>query len=359
MPLFQNFQALRLDTMNETDVRETVVRPLIEALGYRNGEEAYVRSERVLRYDRAFLGRQNPKKDPPLVGRADYECGVAAHGRWIVEVKSPAVELTADDAAQGHSYAAHNEIAAEFYLLTNGHKFRLYQTSFPDKPVFEWQLADTAARFDILENLLGPEAIRKRAKSRKPDTGRPLGKSLPSCVRFVGGVLTYTDYRSRVPESTRMLRELLQGHRASVTGGGIVRGDDGLLRAKLYIAGPYAIFDEFNRTLGIDGFGFECAADSVSSDRQNPTIFQCHLSVFVPAGKTLKMPGLPTPLVMPFGFRCTTWTEAIGFCDGDELKGVFEINYTADNFDRPIPNSEQVKAAMNLETSGEFSIKFV
>lgn len=88
-----DFTRLRLGTMNEADVRETIVRPLISALGYSNGADAYVRTERTLRYDRAFLGRQNQRKDPPLVGRADYECGVTSYGRWIVEVKAPDQEL--------------------------------------------------------------------------------------------------------------------------------------------------------------------------------------------------------------------------------------------------------------------------
>src|ERR1019366_7057595 len=61
-------------SMNETDVREMIVRPLIESLGYRYGTEANIRTEQTLRYGMAFLGRKNPKRDPDLVGRADYIC---------------------------------------------------------------------------------------------------------------------------------------------------------------------------------------------------------------------------------------------------------------------------------------------
>jgi hypothetical protein len=67
-------QRPNFDAMNETDVREIVVRPLIERLGYLHGTDATILTEKTLRYDRAFLGRKNPKKDPPLVGRADYVC---------------------------------------------------------------------------------------------------------------------------------------------------------------------------------------------------------------------------------------------------------------------------------------------
>jgi hypothetical protein len=102
-------------SMNETDVREIVVRPLIERLGYRHGTDANIRTEQTLTYARSFLGRKNPKKDPPLVGRADYICEVISFGRWVVEVKAPGEELTRDVVDQAHSYAAHPEIAATFF----------------------------------------------------------------------------------------------------------------------------------------------------------------------------------------------------------------------------------------------------
>ena len=56
------------DTMNETDVREEIVRPLLKRLGYQHGTEANIITEKTLRYERAFLGRKNPKRDPPSSG---------------------------------------------------------------------------------------------------------------------------------------------------------------------------------------------------------------------------------------------------------------------------------------------------
>src|SRR5262245_35661098 len=116
------------DTMNETDVREIIVRPLLVRLGYAHGTQANIRTEVPLRYERAFLGRKNPKKDPPLAGRADYVCDATSYGRWVVEVKAPAHALTQDDAEQAHTYCAHPDIAAAYFLLTNGREFRLYAT---------------------------------------------------------------------------------------------------------------------------------------------------------------------------------------------------------------------------------------
>jgi len=78
-------QFLSFDTMNQTDVREVIVRPLIERLGYRHGTDANIVTEKTLRYEKAFLGRKNPKKDPPLVGKADYICEVVSFGSWVIE----------------------------------------------------------------------------------------------------------------------------------------------------------------------------------------------------------------------------------------------------------------------------------
>ena len=93
------------DSMNETDVREVLVRPLLARLGYCHGTDATILTEKTLRYERSFLGRKNPKKDPPLTGRADYICEVISFGRWVVEVKSPSEELSQDVVEQTHTFS--------------------------------------------------------------------------------------------------------------------------------------------------------------------------------------------------------------------------------------------------------------
>src|ERR1017187_7751203 len=129
---------LDFSSMNETDVREIIVRPLLALLGYRHGTDATIRTEQTLRYANAFLGRKNPKKDPALIGRADYICDVISFGRWVVEVKSPSEDLSRDVVEQAHTYAAHPEIAASFFLVTNGRTFKLYETAKLDKAALEW-----------------------------------------------------------------------------------------------------------------------------------------------------------------------------------------------------------------------------
>ena len=50
--------------LNEADIREEVIAPLIRTLGYRSNTEHNVTREWPLRYPYNYLGRKNPKKDP-------------------------------------------------------------------------------------------------------------------------------------------------------------------------------------------------------------------------------------------------------------------------------------------------------
>lgn len=184
------------DTMNETDVREIIVRPLLNRLGYAHGTVANIRTEVPLRYDRAFLGRKQPKRDPPLAGRADYICDAISYGRWAVEVKAPSHPLTQDDVEQAHTYCAHPEISAAYFLLTNGRTFRLYATARLEQPILAWEFDDTEQKIMNLHNIVGYQAIRKLTEITRHDTNKPLGAGLPSEVKIVGGDVTYGEHHS-------------------------------------------------------------------------------------------------------------------------------------------------------------------
>lgn len=147
--------------MNETDVREELIRPLLHKLGYRHGTEANIRTEQTFRYAKAFLGRKKAN-DPDLVGRADYILEVASVGRWVVEAKPPNQNLDQEVIEQAHSYAAHPEVSALFFMVTNGKLWRLYRTSYLDAPLMAWDWSDMDDVFLALNNLVGPNAIRKK-----------------------------------------------------------------------------------------------------------------------------------------------------------------------------------------------------
>ena len=315
------------DTMNETDVRETIVRPLIERLGYRHGTDATIITEKTLRYEKAFLGRKNPKKDPPLVGRADYICEVVSIGRWVVEVKSPAESISQEAVEQAHTYASHPEIAATFFLVTNGRTFRLYETSKLSEPALAWHYEDEDDNLFRLLNVLSPLAFRKRAKYALVDPGMPLGVGLASRLRIIGGTITYEEHKGSHPF---LQANSLNGMALPVAGGYVTRGDDrrivGHLKTAKVAGGPF----DFNKMLGIsDDYEFYTAAEYISTDAERPSIFQNWVSNVVPLGTPMSLPGLGN-FPLPMEISSTAYTEAIGYVRNDKFVGVMrlELSFT-------------------------------
>lgn len=322
------FGYYNIDTMNETDVREIIVRPLLGKLGYKQGTEANIRTETSFRYGKAYLGRKNPASDPSLKelrGRADYICEVISYGRWVVEVKSPAEILSADDAQQAHTYAAHPEVAALFYLVTNGRVFRLYRVSHPENPLFEWTVEETENYFMALFNILSPDAIKKRVYV-PVDFGKPLGKGFGSKLKIIGGTVSYGRHTSSNPMFQDGLRQM-EGASAGVIGVGVDRDDAGQIVGTLQVAGPYSFWDELNKAAGIEVQRFRTSDEYVSVDQSAPTIFQNFEQVIVEKGtKVQLLPGQPK-FELPISVAIDAYTEAAGFLQGEEFKGTFGITY--------------------------------
>ena len=89
-----NFPPLPFDELNEADVREEILAPLLRALGYRSGTDANVIREQSLRYPRIFLGRKDAAKDPELRSKADYILEVKRLVRWVIEAKAPSAAIS-------------------------------------------------------------------------------------------------------------------------------------------------------------------------------------------------------------------------------------------------------------------------
>lgn len=268
------------------------------------------------------MGRKSPGKDPVLQGRADYICEVIPYGCWIAEVKSPSSSLSDADAQQAHTYAAHPEIAARFYLLTNGRKFKLYQTSSPYEPLLSWLLEETEAQFHSIKNILGPDAIQ-RFGTIKIDTGKPLAAGLGSTAIITGGWMVYDSHESsnlRLAESMATLK----GMRNGIRGQEVIRTNDGLIEARVELVPAFSAFDELNRFFGFVPLVFRCADEIISSDDTRPSIFQNILTVNVPRGTSLPTSLLYSGGTVPIDCKITYYTRVVGYLLDSKLVGVFE-----------------------------------
>jgi Type I restriction enzyme R protein N terminus (HSDR_N) len=312
------------ETMNEQDVREIIIRPLIESLGYRHGTDATIITEKTLRYDHHFLGRKDPKKDPRLQGRADYICDVISFGRWVVEVKAPSEDLSQDVVEQAHTYAAHPEIAATFFLVSNGRRFRLFETGKLQHAVLEWNHHNSDDNLLRLFNVLSPAAFRKRASLTLVDPGKPLGKGLASRLRIIGGEILYEEHQGSHPF---IQAQSMKGLRLPVTGGYVTRDEDRRIKGHLKVAKSAPMLQQLNAVMGIaDDYDFFSATEFLSQDRENPSIFQNVVASQVAVGTIITLPGLPR-FPMPLELTSNSYTEAIGYVDGDNFIGMMRLTY--------------------------------
>lgn len=316
--------ALDFDVMNETDVREIIVRPLLHRLGYSHGSEANIRTEVSLKYPSAFLGRKKPGKDPTLAGRADYICEVISYGRWVVEVKPPSEVLTKEAVQQAHTYAAHPEIGAAFILVTNGRRFELYRTGALDTSLLAFG-HDQLEQFLLpLFNVVGPDAIKKLSNLVRVDAGKPLGRNLASALAITGGQITYEEHASDTP---LVPRETIEGLQLPVVGGKVERLQDGRIHAYVEIGKAAAIFRDLSEMMGAaDDYDFYSADEYISTDPEAPTIFQNLYENTTPVGTRTRVPGLGE-IALPFGMVVKAYTQAVGYVDAGAFRGTMRLDY--------------------------------
>jgi len=126
-------------------------------------DATYTYLEERLTYPYYFIGRKKPKKDLPI-GKSDYRCGMKGRrGSFIVEAKKLDHILTDEDREQAHSYAAHAQVGANYFVLCNGSRFEIYETLAGDykTPILSRDCKGLMEKFDDVENILAPRQLVK------------------------------------------------------------------------------------------------------------------------------------------------------------------------------------------------------
>lgn len=266
---------------NETDVREVVLAPLIRSLGYRSGSEHNVVREQSLRYPREFLGRKNAKKDPILRGKADYILEAGSKVRWVIEAKSPDVEIDFDSVEQAYTYANHPEIRAIYFALCNGKRFIVFQTNLGSEAdsLLDLTFEELQDKRQVIENLLSPHSILHDHPVIEKDIGVPIGPGLRSVVRITNGVISYSGNSINLPALTEL--------QTGISGGAVERNEDGQMVVFLNTVAPTRSMQLLNQRLGLTSFEMVSDDKCISNDSQNPTVFIGDQTVVLPAGERL------------------------------------------------------------------------
>jgi len=281
--------------MNETDVREEVAMPLLQALGYAAGTANDIIREKTLQYPHDFLGRKK-KTDPPLRGRADYILTVLGAGSWTLEIKAEEVEIDRDAIEQSISYARHPQVSGSYAAILNGRRFvAFHNTQRSDEvPLIDLPVESITQLSSALESTFSPNSIRQDCSPPQVDLEMPLANGLRSTARISKASIVYERFNWRantsIPkEGIVALDETcrrMSGFRVSASGGTIRRDKQSRIIVKLDWIFPHDDLKKFAEQKFPD-MEYVCLASTLSEDPINPTIFHVIGSFDVQQGDSL------------------------------------------------------------------------
>ena len=177
-----DFSKLRDDhEFKEDSVREVIILPVLEHLGYRPKD--IVRSKSLMH---PFL-RMGSNKKRPIELIPDYVMKVEENYAWVLDAKGPRENILDDDyVGQVYSYAVHPEICSTYFALCNGLEFAVFRTGGYNKPVLYFQLDEIDHYYSQLLKYLSPNSFQcgKQAVYEPPTKSdfNYLTQSLPNEV---------------------------------------------------------------------------------------------------------------------------------------------------------------------------------
>lgn len=322
------FDLFDLSKFNEQSLREYVLTPITNYLGYKPGTKNDVRTDVLVTYPRISLGRKKGK-DPILRGKADYVYEIERTWRWVLEAKSPSRKLSNNDIWQAHGYANHPQIRAIYFCVSNGYEFRIYQTNLgPDvDPVCNIKYEQLNDSLDVLKNILSPTSIKRNHPSITLDTGKPLAEGLRSLEKIVGGYINFSSNSLGIPT--------LNFLQLSVINGSIQRTEDGILMY-LITKAPAHQEQEINERLNLDRVEVESNDDTISLDIDKPTVFVSRQTFNIPKDELLPdiFSGRRIPLDRTVSMDVAITAEAI--LKETKIVGRFHCKYNFEIFNQVV-----------------------
>jgi hypothetical protein len=311
------FEPMNFEQLNETDVREEIIAPLLRALGYRSGTPHNIIREQLLRYPQSLLGRKDAKKDPLLRGKADYILEVDGKVRWVIEAKAPDANLGHDEIEQAWTYASHPEVRAVYFALCNGRQIEVFQTDLGPaaSPILhlEYEALSRSDGFQRIENLLSPAAVAR--DHEKTDTGPPLGPGLRSVARIASGLIQYESNSANYP----VLNEIQIG----IADGAVQRDEQGRLVAYLRTIAPSRSHQELNERLGLSSFEMTSSDSALSITAEQPTVFVYDHTLTLPAGEEVLDLSLWRRFKLPINIQIHVVARVAGVLNDRQFGGKF------------------------------------
>jgi len=313
------FEPMNFEELNETDVREEILAPLLRGLGYRSGTHHNVIREQWLRYPHSLLGRQDSKKDPFLRGKADYILVAGEKVRWVIEAKAPDTDLGHDEIEQAWTYANHPEVRAVYFALCNGRRIDVFQTNMGPtaSPILhlDYEALCRSDGYQRIEDLLSPAAVLRDHPEQRLDTGPPLGPGLRSVARIANGLIRY--------ESNSLNHPALNEIQNGIADGALWRDEQGRLVAYLCTIGPSRSLQELNERFGLSSFEMISDDSALSTVPDRPSVFVYDHASTLPAGEEFLDLSTWRRIRLPVNIHSHVVARAAGVLNGRQFVGTF------------------------------------
>lgn len=311
-----DFPSYDFDNLNETDVREEIIAPLLRELGYRSGTENDIIREQLLKYPREYLGRKK-ENDPMLRGKADYICEVKNKTRWVMEAKAPSEDISANTIEQAWSYANHPEIRSVYFCVCNGLRMCIFQTNkgASAPPIFECIYEELQEKLQTIKNILSPQSIIRDYPTYEPDYGEPLASQLRSFARLTNGQITY--------QRNSLNLKPFEGMVMAITDGSVERTETGRIEAYIKTQVPFQQLQDLNEKLGLHEFGLQTDDKYISTECSAPTTFLGKNEIVLLRGtKSLDLLTWQE-VTLQMNLSVVTETMAVGHLDDNIFSGTF------------------------------------
>lgn len=149
-----DFKRLNSPDFKEDSVREELILPLIQKLGYQGTQ--IIRSK-TLQHPYIKIGSK--KRAINIV--PDYLFKVEESYAWVLDAKAPNEDIKrGENVEQVWSYATHPEVRTKFFALCNGHAFSLFRQDSDSEPVLYFELKDIEEYWERLATLLAADAFQ-------------------------------------------------------------------------------------------------------------------------------------------------------------------------------------------------------
>ncbi|MCL5991760.1 MAG: type I restriction enzyme HsdR N-terminal domain-containing protein, partial [Bacteroidetes bacterium] len=163
--IFQDldFNLLNGENFKEDSVREVLINPFLQSLGYDvQGDFIIIRSKHV-RNPYVYIGTSKKQ----ITQIPDYILEVKGEYAWVLDAKAPNEDITTgQNVEQVYSYALHPDIKVMFYALCNGHEFILFKMN-EKEPVLYFHLSEIEKHWDKIKTHLSPQVFIKEIEIKK------------------------------------------------------------------------------------------------------------------------------------------------------------------------------------------------